>query len=146
MAHYEVINLVNGNKFVTDDYQLAYEVRKCSDTNCYSEDGVLQEEALKFIEVNGDDDLILVKHDNVTRMYRGVCPTDGTDSLFAVKNGMTAATWYSGNNDWLTPVLFGSIEDYTFRCTNHPLSIKRLEVLDAMELLWERDDNDTAQA
>lgn len=50
MSYYIVWNEDKTEGFVTTDKQLAYEVRKSSDTNCHTKDGVLSSVAVAFCE------------------------------------------------------------------------------------------------
>lgn len=55
--YYIVWNANRTEGFITDDYQLAYETRKSSDTNCYHiEEGVQCETAVAFCNEWSDDD------------------------------------------------------------------------------------------
>lgn len=93
--------------------------------------------------IDCDDDLTLVKHDDVTRMYRGIDPADGSDSLFAVKNGRVAPKFYNPDCKWLSPEGFGSFESWVSWPDRYDKV--RLDALHTMELLWERYDSE-AQA
>jgi hypothetical protein len=47
---YRVWNEEKTEFFETKDKQLAYEVRKCSESNCYDENGQHSQEAVEFIK------------------------------------------------------------------------------------------------
>lgn len=55
MANYIVWNESKTEAFVTNDKQLAYEVRKSSTSNCYDENGCYNEVAGAFSERWVDD-------------------------------------------------------------------------------------------
>ena len=69
-------------------------------------------------------------------MYRGIDPTDGTDTVFAVCGDQMIRT-FGCCDDWYKPESFG---DFTARVTP-PESDKRkiMDVLDTFEILWEAD-------
>lgn len=56
MKHYIVWNNDRSEGFVTTDKQLAYEVRKSSDTNCCDENGRRSEVGVAFCDAWGDHD------------------------------------------------------------------------------------------
>lgn len=56
MKTYIVWNANRTQGFATTDQQLAYETRKCSDSNCFDIDGVQSKAAIAFIDQWGDDD------------------------------------------------------------------------------------------
>lgn len=56
MKRYIVWNASRTEGFVTSDKQLAYEARKGSDTNCYSQDGKLSKLAVVFVDETEDED------------------------------------------------------------------------------------------
>lgn len=56
--------VLNNNKtqgFYTTDKQLAYEVRKGAETNCYTSDGYEHEKARQFCIAYGDEDCTIVE-------------------------------------------------------------------------------------
>jgi hypothetical protein len=55
MTYYIVWNESKTEGFATVDSQLAYEVRKGSDTNCFDADGNRSDTGIAFIEAWGDD-------------------------------------------------------------------------------------------
>lgn len=54
MTYYIVWNEAKTEGFVTVDAQLAYEVRKGSDSNCFDADGNRSDTGIAFIEAWGD--------------------------------------------------------------------------------------------
>lgn len=59
MARYIVWNWNKTASFETDDYQLAYEVRKGAETNCYTSDGTFVADAYNFCREHGHMDCTL---------------------------------------------------------------------------------------
>ena len=55
MKMYIVWNENRTEGFITDDEQLAYEVRKGSDTNCVDRHGYVSKVAVAFCEAHADD-------------------------------------------------------------------------------------------
>ena len=53
---YIVWNQARTQGFATTDYQLAYEARKGSDSNCFDQDGNRSDLAVTFCDVTGDED------------------------------------------------------------------------------------------
>jgi len=81
----------------------------------------------------------MIKMDNVVRCYRVIDPVDGADSIFAVKNGLVAPALYMHEKDmWLTPDGFGQFCYWDSRPDDN--DEMRLSALDAMELLWEKQE------
>ena len=52
-------NAAKTQGFATTDYQLAYEARKGSDSNCFDQDGVRSNLAVTFCDVTGDEDCVI---------------------------------------------------------------------------------------
>lgn len=56
MKHYIVWSAYKIEGFITTDKQLAYEVRKSSDTNCYTKDGIHSSVGAAFCLAHCDEE------------------------------------------------------------------------------------------
>lgn len=88
MKHWIVLNYAKTEGFATDDEQLAYEVRKGSDTNCCTAEGRRCNMAIEFCEryswhedctmaraLVADDGALVVLKEMLERTTRGVAQT-----------------------------------------------------------------------
>lgn len=68
-------------------------------------------------------------------MYRGIDAFDGEDSLFAVCNGVVAATYYSDDSTWLSPDAFGDFTDWHSGASD--IGGERYKNPHEMQVVWE---------
>ena len=68
-------------------------------------------------------------------MYRGIDAFDGKDSLFAVCNGVVAATYYRDDSAWLSQDAFGEFTDWCSGASD--IGSIRYKNLHKMKVVWE---------
>lgn len=66
-------------------------------------------------------------------VYRGIDINDGSDSLFAVRDGVIAVTFYREGSEWLSPDTFGEFEDWA----PSPYKEDSFGDFNSMEKIWE---------
>ncbi len=109
MKHYIVWNNDRSEGFVTTDKQLAYEVRKSSDTNCYDENGRRSEVGVAFCDAWGDHDCTTQEIDIPLPTEKGIefVPKDGERQ----KVSMTASKEQERSEDY---------EEFRAWCDDNP--------------------------